>query len=178
MASDTKSYAALRRLQHRRHSFLRSFMQPFGGCFEVDQTLFGSYTWHSLKFWCFWLVSSSRWLLSLGWCTSRCPSNHAMPSNAGACRTTSMGSTSHRRSRRCGGHGGPVVFVTTGNAESLHGQQINVEHQGGVGWNDAIGSAAAIGQRTRNDQRTRATDLHANHAQVPALYHLAGTELE
>src|SRR6266576_1958543 len=59
------------------------------------------------------------------------------------------------------------------SASLLHRQQFDIEHQRRVRWNRTAGTARAVTQRGRNDQRALAADLHAGDAFVPARDHAA-----
>src|ERR1700710_228078 len=59
----------------------------------------------------------------------------------------------------------PPSFAAPG---LFYGQQFDVEHQRGVGWNDAAGAAGAVAERGRNDQGALAADLHGGDAPPPA----------
>ena len=48
-----------------------------------------------------------------------------------------------------------------------------IEHQRGVGRNDAAGTARAISERRRNNQRALAADFHGSNTLIPAGNHLA-----
>src|SRR5262245_15826531 len=52
---------------------------------------------------------------------------------------------------------------------SLHRQQLDVEHQRRIRRDHAAGTAGAVAERRRNDQRALAADLHGGDALVPAL---------
>ena len=51
---------------------------------------------------------------------------------------------------------------------SLHAKQFDVEDQRGIRWNDAAGTACAIAEFWRNNQRALTTDFHGGDAFVPA----------
>src|SRR5258706_2423737 len=57
-------------------------------------------------------------------------------------------------------------------------QQLDFENQGGVGRNRAAGAARAVAELRRNGELAPAADLHAGHALVPALDHVALAERE
>src|SRR5215471_3265263 len=56
---------------------------------------------------------------------------------------------------------------------TFHIQQFDVEDQRRVRRNHAAGTAGAVTERRRNDQRALAADLHRSNALVPAGDHLA-----
>src|SRR6478672_1844969 len=58
-----------------------------------------------------------------------------------------------------------TLFLPMAARRLLHRQQFDIEHQRGVGRNDAAG---AISQRRRNDQRALAADLHRGDPLIPA----------
>src|SRR6185312_11496004 len=51
----------------------------------------------------------------------------------------------------------------------FHGQELDVEHQRRVRWDDAAGAGRAVAERGRDDQGALAADLHRSDALVPAL---------
>src|SRR5580698_3412340 len=57
-------------------------------------------------------------------------------------------------------------------------EQLDVEHQRGVGRNDAAGAAGAVAELGRNDQRALAADFHGRDAFVPAGDDLVQADLE
>src|SRR5688572_9833913 len=57
-------------------------------------------------------------------------------------------------------------------------EEIDLEHQRRVGWNHAARSTSAVTHRWRNREDSRAADLHAGHAFIPARNHLARAERE
>src|SRR5262245_9762758 len=59
----------------------------------------------------------------------------------------------------------------------LHVQQRDVEHQRGVGRDDAV-ARVAVSERGRNDEEALAADAHARQALLPALNHLPGSKHE
>src|SRR5215472_13374693 len=61
---------------------------------------------------------------------------------------------------------------------ALNPQQLDVEDQCRVGGDDAAGTARAVAELGRDDQRALAADLHAGDTFVPSLYHLPGAEPE
>src|SRR5512139_820339 len=69
-----------------------------------------------------------------------------------------------------------VDWLTTNGL--IDSQQFHVEHQRRVRWNHAAGTARAVAQLGRNDQRALTAHLHALHTLVPALDHHPGAERE
>src|SRR3954469_11510692 len=57
-------------------------------------------------------------------------------------------------------------------------QKLDLEQQGRVRRDNAAGAARAVAQLGRDQQRPLAAHLHAGHAFVPTLDHLAATEPE
>src|SRR5436190_13740730 len=57
---------------------------------------------------------------------------------------------------------------STNSGSALHVEQLDVEHQRGVGRDHATGAARAIAERGRNDEGALAADLHGGDALVPA----------
>src|SRR5262249_35450632 len=57
-------------------------------------------------------------------------------------------------------------------------EQFHLEHERGIGRNDASGAARAVAERGRDGELARAADLHALHALVPALDDVAAAERE
>src|SRR4051812_21594111 len=71
------------------------------------------------------------------------------------------------------GHGG-----NSGRDGSIHLQELDIEHQRGVGRDDAPGAAGAIAEIGRDDQGALAADFHAGDTLVPTLDHLMAAERE
>src|SRR5207249_3414253 len=57
-------------------------------------------------------------------------------------------------------------------------QQLHVEHEGRVRWNRCARAPRAVAEIRRNDERARATDLHAGDPLIPPADHHAGAKPE
>src|ERR1051325_11246501 len=89
-----------------------------------------------------------------------------------------LGGMRRALSIRCGRNESGHTGTATSRGGSIHLQQFDIEHQRGVGRDDAAGAAGAIAELGRDDQGALAADLHAGHALVPALDHLMRAEWE
>src|SRR5262249_2152196 len=72
----------------------------------------------------------------------------------------------------------PIRHFIGAAAGLLHLQELDVEDQGGIGWNRTGSTARAIAELGRDRQSALAADLHAGHTFVPAGNDLLGTERE
>ena len=88
----------------------------------------------------------------------------------GGCKTARGGDS---RSSATGGDSRNEQVVLIANREEL-----DFEVQLGVRRDDPPDAACAVTQARRDDELTLAADFHSFDALVPALYHLASTELE
>src|SRR4051794_17909953 len=100
-------------------------------------------------------------------------------------RTYSIRSTAERaelaevlRNFRKDGLGELGVLCGQARRRSTDAEQLDVEHERGVGRDHAACPAAAVAERRRNDERALAANLHAGDALVPAGDHLTGAEHE
>jgi len=61
---------------------------------------------------------------------------------------------------------------------SLHAQKLHIEDEGGVGRDDGREPPGAVGIVGRAGQFSTLPDLHTHHALIPALDHLAETNVK
>src|SRR5262245_32056391 len=60
--------------------------------------------------------------------------------------------------------------------ELLDREQLHIEHQRGIRWDDAAGAVRAVGELWRNDEAALPAHLHARDALIPARNHLTAAE--